>query len=310
MATPTPPPPGSPPPAAATKVPPMKPNAPAPAPARRQRQVKSFAVAPLSGSNEGEKILIYGKSGLGKTTLASQIPGAVFLPIDDGARKINNPLTGQPVNAITGIEDWQDVRDAVQQSVKLIPERGALVVDTITRCQNLAEDWVVANVQTEKGGVARNFEAFGFGKGYRHSLEQFRLLLSDLDALIRSGRHVILLAQLDQDRIPNTAGVDYIADVPKLVENKQGPIRTEICEWCDHIVRLGFLDVDVVKDHEDARTGKTRGDDRRALFTGGAQHFIAKSRPINGHRLPPIIGFENEADNSLWQFALEGAVAG
>jgi len=288
--------------------PPSKPGTPSPGKAKRE--VKSFSVAPLSGNDEGEKMLIYGQSGLGKTTLAAQIPNAVFIPIDDGARKIYNPLTNQPVNAIHGVEDWDDLRDAVHQAPNLIEKGGALVIDTLTRCQNLAEDWVVENVPLEKGGKAKNFEAFGFGKGFRHELDQFRLLLSDCDALIRSGRHVILLCQLAQENVANAGGVDYISDVPKLNENKQGPIRTEVCEWCDHVVRIGFLDLDVVKDHDHARAGKSKGDDTRALFTGGAQHFLGKSRPINGHRLPPVIGFEHEADNSLWQFALEGATAG
>lgn len=294
------------PPSSKPKMPPSaKPNVPSSGP--KAHTPKSFSVKPLNGAGEGEKLLVYAKSGTGKTTLAAQVPNAVFIPLDDGARKIVNPITGKPVDAIQGVETFQDLRDAVQQAVALVPQGGALVIDTITRALPLAEQWVVENVTTEKGGRAKNLEAFGFGKGYRHVLDAFRNLLADLDALIRSGRHVVLLAQLDQAIVPNAAGADYYEDVPKLIENKQGPVRTEVCEWCDHIARIGYLSMDVEKDAKEARAGKIGGDSERAIFTGGALHFIAKSRPINGNRLPPVIGFENEADNSFWQFVLEGA---
>ena len=273
---------------------------------------KSFSVAPLTGDNEGEKIVLYGKSGSGKTTLASQVENAVFIPLDDGARKIVNPLTMEPVSAIAGVEDFQDLRDACRQVPDLIPDGGSLVIDTITRVQPLAEQWVVENVTLEKGGQAKNLEAFGFGKGYRHVLDQFRLLLTDLDAVIRSGRNVILLAQLDQSIVPNPAGTDYYEEVPKLIENKQGPVRTEVCEWADHVIRLGYLGMDVEKDDKDARVGKVQGDSERAVHTGGALHFMAKTRPVSRnrkapYRIPPVIGFENEQDSSLWQFVFDGA---
>lgn len=279
-------------------------------PTETKRPTKSFSVGPLTGEGEGEKVLIYGQSGAGKTTLAAQVPGGVFVPIDDGARKIVNPITGDKVQAVVeAVEYWEDLRVLVQQASSLVPEKGSLIIDTITRCQPIAEAWVVENVKLEKGGRAKNLEAFGFGKGYRHELEQIRCLLSDLDKVVRSGRNVILLAQLDQTVVPNPQGIDYYQEVPKMIENKQGPIRTEVCEWSDHVLRIGYLNMEVEKDSDKARAGKVTGDAVRAIYTGGAQHYFAKSRPLNGHRLPPVVSFAEAADDSLWQYILNGAVS-
>ena len=287
------------------KAPPKKPgssNAP-------KKEAKSFKAAPLSGDNEGEKVMLFAKSGSGKTTAAAQIKNAVFIPLDDGARKVVNPTTKQPVNAIDPeqIEDWDDLRAAVQQATEYVPEGGTLVIDTITRAQPLAENWVVQNVKTEKGGQAKNLEAFGFGKGYRHVLDQFRLLLTDLDKVIRSGRNVVLIGQLDQTVVANPEGADYYCEVPKLIENKMGPVRTEVCEWCDQVWRIGYLNMEVEKESSDSKVGKVSGDVERAIFTGSALHYLAKSRPINGNTLPAIVSFETPEDDSIWQYAFEGA---
>ena len=150
-----------------------KPNVPRSKPGGSKptaRTPKTFSVRALTGDGEGEKILLYGLSGVGKTTLAGQIPNAVVIPIDDGARKITNPLTGEALAGIVSqdddgndkaIDNFDDLRDAVIQAPKLVPEGGALVIDTITRVQAMIEAWVVDNVPLEKGGKAKNLEAFG-----------------------------------------------------------------------------------------------------------------------------------------------------
>lgn len=278
-------------------------------PVQAKHVPKTFAVGPLTGDGEGEKVLIYGRSGAGKTTLAAQVAGNVFIPLDDGARKVHNPLTGKPVQAISGVDTWDDLRDAISQAVTLLAKGGSLTIDTTTRAQPLAEAWIVDNIRLEKGGHANNIEHFGYGKGYRHELDQFRCLLSDLDRVVRSGRNVILLAQLDQAIVPNAAGADYYQEAPKMIENKSGPVRTEICEWCDQILRIGYLNSEVERDTKEAKAGKITGDAERAVYSGGAQHYIAKSRPINGHRLPPVVSFDSPEDDSLWQYLLHGAVA-
>ena len=141
-----------------------------------------------------------------------------------------------------------------------------------------------------------------------------RNLLTDLDPLVRQGKNIILLAQLAQISVANAGGDDYIEDGPKLQHRKDCSVRTEVCEWADHVFRIGLLNFEVEKDDAKAKAGKVTSDDgTRAIYTGGAAHFFAKSRPvIEGreapYRIPNVISFALPEDSSLWSYVFGGAV--
>lgn len=266
------------------------------------RQVKTFSVKPLSNEGQGQKITVYGPSGKGKTTLAALLPNAVWFPLDDGARMIRNGKTNEPLIAISGVDTFADLRDALHQD-ELFPKGSTVVIDTITKVQALIEAHLIANVKNEKGAAVESIEDYGWGKGYVLLTEHARLLLTDLDRLVARGVNVVLLAQQGQSTIANLEGTDYLQDGPKLHVDKKGVgIRAEVCEWCDHVIRLGSPELHVVKASKEATKGKAQGSTDRMLFTEAAVHYVAKSRPVNGTKLPPVISFENEQDDALWQF--------
>ena len=270
------------------------------------RVAKVFSIMPWTGANEGEKIVMYGKSGIGKTTEAAMAPGAVFIGLDDGGRKIRHPKTGEPVLSIPGIEGFQDVRDALHQK-NLWPEGCTVVIDTVTKLEERMEPYIYEHYKIAQGVTVTSMRKYGWD-GPAHQLECYRLLLSDLDTLVRTGRSVILLAQLAQITLANAEGMDYLEDGPKLQHNKQYSVRLELCEWADHVFRIGYVDFRVAADHDKARVGKVQATDAvRSVYTGGAQHFIAKSRPINGYRIPTAISFAEAGDDSLWSFVFRGA---
>lgn len=269
---------------------------------------KTFSIKTWTDADEGEKITLYAKSGTGKTTLAAMSPNAVFFPLDDGGRKITNPLTGKPIQAIDGITDYQDIRDALHQD-NLFTDDCTIVFDTITKLEEIMEPYIFRHYK-QKGATVTAMRQYGWD-GPAHVLDCFRLLLTDLDAHVRKGRNVILLSQLGQITVANAEGVDYLEDGPRVSHNKQYSVRSEVCEWADHVFRLGYLNFSVAKDNDNSKAGKVQGADAtRAVFTGGAQHYIAKSRPIDGYRIPPIISFEHAGDDSLMKYLFEGARAG
>ena len=301
--SPKPPPPGKPPTATKSKAkPPTLPKMDALAAKSpvKQHQTKTFQVNRIDNAGVGQKFVIYGKSGIGKSTLASMAHDPIFLDVDGGCRSLVHPVTNEPIRHVGGIETFQDMRDVLHQT-DLFPENCSIIVDTVTRVDPLAKQHIIETVNID-GRAATSFLKYGWD-GDRHILDQYRLLLSDLDAHILAGRNVILLAQLTQITVANAEGTDYLEDGPKLQHRKDCSVRTEVIEWADQVLRLGYLDFEVQKDHGQAKAGKVVSNDAtRGVFTGGAQHYIAKSRPVRGTRLPPVIRFAAENDNALWVY--------
>lgn len=275
--------------------PPVAPAGKASAPAR---QPKTFVIQPWTGEGEGEKTIIYAKSGRGKTTLASMAPKPVFLGFDDGARRIRNPITGEPIMAIPGARTFQDGLDVLGQP-KLFEGFETVVVDNLTKLEELAEPWMFANITKEKGGRVTSLEGYGYGKGYKHSQDTMRMLQPLLDELVRRGLNVILLAQEKDVTISNAEGADYLEAGPKLHHTKEYSTKQDFQEWADHVFRIDFLDT-VVKAEDGAKTGKIQGNDTtRVICVDAARHYFAKSRTlkVDGGR----VSFEHPGDDSLWQ---------
>ena len=274
---------------------PKGPKAP-PTPQTLQRAVKHFKVRGWSGDGEGEKILVSGRSGMGKTTLAGMAPSPVFIGVDDGARKIRG-RNGEVLMAVEGIEDFQDIRDAVR-TPSLFKGHKTLVLDTVTKAEAMAEPYLFEHYKHEKGHKVSSIEGYGWGKGYKHLQDAMRLLLQDLDGLVKQGINVILIAQESSVVVANAGGLDFLQSGPKLYQGKSVSVRADYCEWADHVLRIAHLETHVTGE-KDATVGKISGEHTmRAIFTREARHFFAKSRTLT----EPIISFESPTDDSLWQY--------
>lgn len=267
---------------------------------------KTFAVKPWTGAGEGEKIVGYGDTGLGKTTLFSMMPSPIFIGLDDGGRRIINPKTEEPIDHVPGVETFEDVRAAVQQ-VNLFPKGSSCVIDTITLLEQIIEAHVLQAVPLKGGGLAKNIKAFGWNDGSSHVLDAFRLLLQDLDALIRRGVNVGLIAQEAAITIANPEGQDYLQACPRLHHDRQYSLMKQVCEWADHVFRINYLNSAVQKEG-DKVTGKVASrDTTRAVYIGGAQDYRAKSRTLGRFtddegNFINCVSFETPADDSIWTF--------
>ncbi len=285
--------------ARSTKPPPPPPPAMAPKAKAPKHTPKTFQMMPWTGQGEGEKIVVYGSSGAGKTTLAAQYPTAKFLGLDDGGRKIRNPLTGKPVLYAKGVQTFADVLDAIHQTGLWEPG-DMCVIDTFTILEALAEPYIFETIKHEKGGTVENLEGYGYGKGYTHLCDTMRMVLQELDALIRNGVHVCLICQNASVKRANPAGLDFLEDGPKLSHpsTEKNSVRLLTVEWADHVARVDLQGSTTVTGAADAKLGKAVGTITRRVVVEPAAYFIAKSRTIT----EPIISFEDPKDDSFWQF--------
>lgn len=239
------------------------------------------------------------------------MPNPIFIGLDDGGRKIVNPKTQEPINRVPDVETLDDVRTVLHQT-DLFPVGSSCVVDTITLLEQRIEAHVLETILLPKGGGrAENLKAYGWNDGSSHVLDVFRLILQDLDALIRRGVNVGLVAQEQAVTVANAEGRDYLQAGPRLHHDRQYSCMKQVCEWADHVFRINYQNM-VIRSDGDRPTGKVAPNQKatRAVYIGGAQHYQAKSRTLakfisEEGELIECISFEHPADDSFWTFIFE-----
>lgn len=232
----------------------------------------------------GQRIVVYGPGGIGKSTLASLAPNPVFIDLQGGTRELD-------VSRFDGIETFSDIRRALQS--KEARNFSTTVLDNATDAQIWALAETLATVPNGNSGIAKNIESYGYGKGYRHLFDTFMLMIGDLDRLAGEGHDVILLAHSIVALAPNPEGEDFQRYELNLQDNKSGPIRQSVFQWADHVIYVGY-DVS-------AADGKGRGSGTRTLYTAERPDHVAKSR-----RVDIVLPFEGPKDGRIWDQIIGG----
>ena len=261
------------------------------------RVPKDFKI--VDWDRSGKKVILYGDSGMGKTTLAMLLDNPVFIGTDDGGGVMRHPVTGEKIKVVEGIEDFYDVRDALHSNI--FDSHETIVVDTITEVQRWAVPYTCENThksKTEGGGVAEHIEDYGWHKGYRHWFETMELLLTDLSAWVRKDKNIVLIAQSNAAKINNDGGSDYLKAAPDLYHDKSHSILNLVCQWSDHIFRINYTNLVVDK------TKKATSNDQRAVYIHGRAEFMAKSRTIGPEY--PCVEFKDKTDDSIWRLLFGG----
>jgi hypothetical protein len=217
-----------------------------------------------------QRIGIYGTGGIGKTKLASLLKQVGIRPL---VIDVENGSKFLDVERIGDIGTYEELRGVLHDE-QLIAPYGAVVIDSLTKVEELATEHTLRTVPADnQGTMVDNVEGYGFGKGYVHVHETFLKVLGDLDAIVRAGKHVIVICHDCKAAVPNPNGIDWIRYEPRLQETAKGPTRSRVFEWCDHFLFIGY-DVNVNKD------GKGSGYGTRAIYPAELPTHKAKSRDI------------------------------
>jgi len=266
---------------------------PPPRPNGNNAQAQAFPSKPLTVQKgrtlKIQKTVIYGSGGIGKSELCANIAQLGIEPLFFDL----DMETGHLPIARVNISDWQELLTGLRQRDLWEPYQ-CVVIDSATKAEEYATRWVIANVKHEKPEKVpfiRGIEDYGWAKGYTHVYETFLLLLQELDAIVRSGRHVILTAHDCVANAPNPEGEEWIRYEPRLLAHKHASIRHRLKEWAFHVLFIGY-DISVAN-------RKATGAGTRTIYTHERPTFLAKSRTLPDQDIPYAKG-----DATLWRLML------
>lgn len=259
---------------------------------------KKFEIRPWIGVTEGEKIIEYAITKMGKTTSASLTPDPVFIGVDDGGRKMKHPITGKYLNYVPDISCFEDVRAALHSNV--FESAGTIVIDTITYIESWAEARVLETIPKPKsqgGGTATNIHDYGYHEGFKYLQNMMGLLLADFDRWIRKGKNILLLAQETTHKWKTSGVDDFLMAGPELHHSRTASVVLPYMSWADHIFRISYANQRVTK-------GKIAPVQERAIQVKADATFFAGSRSLPEKY--DIVEFTKPTDDSIWRLLFGG----
>ena len=113
-------------------------------------------------ATKAQRIVIYGRPGIGKTSLATSAPKPVFIDLETSVGKI-----AKEINVVDDIRTWSDIRGALQDAS---PWRDceSVVLDSGTVAQEWARKHTIQTVKNDKGHAVSSIEGYGWGQGFQH----------------------------------------------------------------------------------------------------------------------------------------------
>jgi len=224
------------------------------------------------GAAQGRRISLYGCGGSGKTSLAGMAPGpTAFFDLDESLPILKGQLpAGLDLRVVSGAGTWQGIRDALHAPGW--DDVRTLCIDSGTKAEELACEWIVANIPNEKGNKVTKISEYPYGAGYRHLYDEFLKLLCDLDQHVRAGRNVVIVCHESTEKHPNPAGEDWLRAEPRLQHSPKSSIRERMRDWCDGLYYIAY-DLDV-------ENGKGKGGGTRTIYPCELPFCMAKSRTM------------------------------
>ena len=185
----------------------------------------------------GEKGVIYGPEGVGKSTWAAGSESPIFISIEGGLKGV------KPVPRIfNSTKTWEDIFSHVEYLTDKEHEFKTLVVDTIDKGESMSVDYVLR--QSGK----KSLSGIPHGNGYVMLDNEWRKLINAFDILQeKRGMNIILIGHSVVVPFKNPAGEDY--DRYQMLLNKR--IYPMIKQWADFML---FANHRVLVDIDEGQT--------------------------------------------------------
>ena len=222
-------------------------------------------------TQEPIRIVLHGVPGVGKTTFAADIPGAVFVGPEDGAGDLD-------ISRIV-VHTWAELLSVLAAFVSEPSDYRALVLDTI--------DWIekLLHQHITKGACSMEAAEKGYGKAYKLAAEETLKLTQTLDA-IRMKRRMAIVALAHTGLVKFDDPEDQAYDRYQIrIHKDAAPIWSD---WADVVLFANF-DIKVRRTGDDVTKGRGKALDReppRVLYTSRRPAFDAKNRYKLDHEIP------------------------
>lgn len=205
-----------------------------------------------------QRLVVYGSEGIGKSTLASQMPDPVFVDVEDGTDQL-------PVVRLERPATWKMLLDEVWFVADEVRAASTIVIDTADAAEKLCQAHVCQKAKKD------SIEAWSYGKGYVIAKEEFRNLLDALDHCVSRGLNVVVICHslMRKFERPDETGA---YDRFELKLNKH--VSAMVKEWADALL---FLDYETFVSVDESGRAKASGG-RRIIRTDHSPVWDAKNR--------------------------------
>lgn len=228
-------------------------------------------------AHKPSRLMVYGPPGIGKTTLASEFPDAVFLQIEDGT-----PGDAE-LTSFGKLDTYGQVTEALGALYAEDHQFKTLVIDSVTELQRLIYEETCARGD-EYGNAKARIEDFGYGKGYVNAMQVASEFLTALN-MLRNDKDmaIVLIAHSVVSRFddPESVSYDRYEIALRASDKPNSDMRGLFEREMDAIVLLKRpIAVETEQRGMDAKNVRARAkNDRTVLMhTVGAPAFTAKNR--------------------------------
>src|ERR1039458_2836366 len=180
-----------------------------PQPRRATAPRRDFAaMVQTTGNHLPNRYVIYGPSGVGKTSLAAQMPSPLFLQMAGETGLETLVSAGQlPETAhLSETNDWNELMGALSWVLESDPAYKTLVIDALNGAERLCHEYV-CHRDFNDDWTDHGF--MGYQRGYEIALADWRLLLAQLDAIrLKHKTTIVLLSHAKISTFKNPEGAD------------------------------------------------------------------------------------------------------
>lgn len=204
------------------------------------------------------RAVIYGPEGIGKSTLASKFPDAVFIDFEQGTDTMDVARFDTPTSF-----------DELIHLLKSISQEDcckSVVIDTADRLEGIITDHVC------KVNGWNSIEEPGYGKGYTYLMQAWLEVLKVCDQVVDSGKNIVIVAHAAMRKFEQPDEMGAYDRWELKLQKKSAPL---IKEWADMVLFLNYKN-NIVEDPK-TKSKKAVGG-KRVMYANHSPVYDAKNR--------------------------------